>query len=261
MKVAFKSLGLIAITVAAVGCAPNASQVKKVLEENPSILFSAIEKDPEGFMMTIQKAQAAARAKMQENAEKEEMARQEAEAKHPLKPKLSPDRASKGSKTAPITIVEYSDFQCPFCGQGYATLQEVLEAYPGKIHFVFKNLPLTSMHPMAMPAAKRFEAIAMQSPALAYKFHNEVFENQETLNDKGEKFLDSVAKKIGANVARMKKDMESDKVRERIQDDMREAQSFGIQGTPGFVINGVSLRGAYPFPAFKEIIDKQLAKK
>ncbi|MGZ6265262.1 MAG: DsbA family protein, partial [Bdellovibrionota bacterium] len=130
----------------------------------------------------------------------------------------------------------------------------------GKVEFMFKNLPLP-MHPMSMPAAKRFEAIALQSPEKAYKYHNEVFANQRELNAKGEKFLDEVAKKVGANVAQMKKDMDGEKVKARIQADMQEAEKFGISGTPGFIVQGVSIRGAYPFETFKGIIDKKLAEK
>lgn len=248
------------VSILLAGCASE-SQIRGVLEKHPDLVFNAIEKNPDKFMEVAQKASQAAQVKMQEEAEKEEEARKAHEAANPLKPVITPDRAAQGSPSAPIQIVEYSDFQCPYCGRGYSTLEQVLKAYPGKIHFVFKNLPLTQLHPMAMPAAKRFEAIALQSAEKAYKYHDEVFQNQEKLNEEGEKFLDAAAKKAGANLARMKKDMESKKVKDRIEADVKEAESFGISGTPGFIINGQSLRGAYPFPAFKQIIDKQLAEK
>jgi protein-disulfide isomerase len=208
----------------------------------------------------VQKANMIAQHKMQEDQEKEEQARIENEMKNPLKPEWTAGKATEGTKGAPIKIVEYSDFQCPYCRRGYATLREVMKAYPGKIEFMFKDLPLP-MHPMSMPAAKRFEAIALQDPAKAYKYHNEVFENQDKLNSHGEKFLDEVAKKVGANVAQMHKDMNGDKVKQRIEADMAEAEKFGISGTPGFIVNGVSIRGAYPFETFKGIIDKKLAEK
>ncbi len=239
------------------GCASE-SQIRSAIEKNPDILFNAIEKNPDKFMEVVQKASMVAQRRQQENQEKEEQARIAEEQKHPLKPDWSGDRATEGS--GPINIVEYSDFQCPYCGKGYQVVQEVLKAYPGKVHFMFKNLPLP-MHPLAMPAAKRFEAIALQDPAKAYKFHNEVFQNQHKLSSDGEKFLDSVAAKVGADVARMKKDMNSPKVKARIDADMAEAEKFGISGTPGFIVEGVSIRGAYPFETFKGIIDKKLAEK
>ncbi len=247
------------LALALAGCTSE-SQIKSVLEKNPDILFSAIEKNPDKFMEVVQKASMAAQRKQQEDQEKEERERVENEMKNPLTPEWADGRATIGSKDAPIQIVEYSDFQCPFCSRGYATLKQVLKAYPGKIRFMFKNLPLP-MHPLAMPAAQRFEAIALQDVNKAYKFHDTIFENQQKMNAGGEKYLDSIAAKVGANVAQMKKDMEGDKGKERIEADMKEAEKYGISGTPGFIVNGVSVRGAYPFGHFKDIIDKKLAAK
>jgi protein-disulfide isomerase len=259
MKSAIQKFCIGVLVLGLGGCASESS-IRSALEKNPDILFSVIEKNPEKFMEVVQKANMIAQRKMQEDQEKEEQARIENELKNPLKPEWTSGRATEGVKGAPIQIVEYSDFQCPFCGKGFLTLQEVLKNYNGKVEFMFKNLPLP-MHPMSMPAAKRFEAIALQDPAKAYKYHNMVFENQRKLGAEGEKFLDEVAKKVGANVAQMKKDMDGPKVKARIDADMAEAEKFGISGTPGFIVNGVSIRGAYPFDTFKSIIDKKLAAK
>jgi protein-disulfide isomerase len=258
MKAAMHKIVLGMMVLGMAGCASE-SQIRSLLEKNPDILFNAIEKNPEKFMDVVQKANMVAQHKQKEDQEKEEASRVENEMKNPLKPAWDASRATEGPKGAPIKIIEYSDFQCPYCGQGYQTLVEVLKNYNGKVEFMFKNLPLP-MHPMSMPAAKRFEAIALQDPVKAYKYHDEVFQNQKTLNGKGEKFLDEVAKKVGANVAQMKKDMEGDKVKARIEADMKEAEGFGISGTPGFIVQGVSIRGAYPFDTFKTIIDKKLAE-
>src|SRR5690606_14951673 len=130
--------------------------------------------------------------------------------------------------------------------------------YGDKLAVVFKHLPL-SFHPMAMPAAQRFEAIALQSPKLAWKFHDEVFGNQGRLGKEGEKFLDETARKVGANMSRMKSDMNSDKVKQIIAADMQEAASLGIRGTPGFLINGVVVHGALPASQFEDIIAKRPA--
>lgn len=257
MKAAMQKISLAVAGLALASCASE-SQIRSLLEKNPEIIFSAIEKNPDKFMEVVQKASMAAQRKQQENMEKEEQARVENEMKNPLQPAWPADRAVEGPADAPIKIVEYSDFQCPFCAKGFNVLKEVLKAYPGKVQFMFKNLPLP-MHPMAMPAAKRFEAIALQSPAKAYKFHDEIFQNQGKLSSDGEKFLDAAAAKVGANIAQMKKDMNGEKVKARIDADMAEAEKFGISGTPGFIVNGVSIRGAYPAETFKGIINKQLA--
>ena len=111
---------------------------------------------------------------------------------------------------------------------------------------------------MAEPAAQYYEAVALQSHDKAEKFHDIVFENQSELKSGKEKYLDSVVKKIGANLSKVKKDMESSIVKERIAADMAEAKKFDFSGTPGFLINGVSLKGAYPFDEFKKVIDRHL---
>ncbi|MGZ5280299.1 MAG: DsbA family protein, partial [Pseudobdellovibrionaceae bacterium] len=141
--------------------------------------------------------------------------------------------------------------------RGYQTINEVKKAYPDQVRFVFKHLPL-DFHPLAMPAAKYFEAMARQSTEKAYKFHDLVFENQAELNSKKEAFLKDSAKKAGADMKKLEKDLTDPTLVERINKDMAEAQKFGISGTPGFIINGVSLKGAYPFPEFKTIIDRHL---
>jgi protein-disulfide isomerase len=107
-----------------------------------------------------------------------------------------------------------------------------------------------------MPAAKRFEAIALQSSEKAFKFHDEVFQNQQKLQG-GEKYLDEVAKKVGADMARMQRDMESSAVRARIEADVEEAKKLEIRGTPGFVLNGVVVRGALPLAHFEQILEKR----
>lgn len=230
-----------------------------MLEDNPEILFSVIEKHPDKFMESVQKAARQAQQKAQESEMQNEQARMEEELKNPKQPEIGSDHAIYGNKSAPITIVEYSDFQCPYCQRGYNTMKEVFKKHGDKVRFVFKNLPLPN-HPMAMPAAKRFVAISMQSHEKAYKFHDMVFEKQERLNSDGEKFLDEAATKAGANIAKMKKDMASDKVDNLIKADTQEANKYGISGTPGFVVGGVSVKGAYPLETFDKIIEKLLKK-
>ena len=249
---------LATLAALSVGCAPSASKLKEMIEKDPSIVFGAIEKNPDKFLEVVNKAAKEAQAKSAQKAQDEETAKREEEFKNPLKPVIDEKRAFYGPADAKITIVEYSDFECPFCSRGFNTIQEVKKAYPGQIRFVFKHLPL-DFHPKARPAAEYFEAIAMQSSEKAYKFHDMIFENQDKLKSQGEAFMKEAAKKAGADMAKVAKDIKSEEVKKRIDADIAEAQSFGISGTPGFLINGVSLKGAYPFPEFKTIIDKHLA--
>ena len=243
------------------GCAPSAPQIKKVMEDNPDILYSVIQKDPRKFLEVVNEAAQKARAAEEQKFVEEEAKSREEEFKNPKKPELADDRAFNGTKEAPVTIVEYSDFQCPFCKRGHQTMEKVLKEYDGKVRVVFKNFPIERIHPLALPASKMYEAIALQDKAKAAKFKAMIFEKQDDLNKGGEKFIAEAAKKVGADVAKAKKDAEGDVVKKRIDADKAEAEKFGFSGTPGYLINGVSLKGAYPFEEFKSIIDKQLAQK
>ena len=239
-------------------CAPSAKQLKEAIEKDPSIVFVAIEKDPAKFIEVVNKAAQDAQKVAGERAQQDEKKSREEEFKNPLAPELQADRVIFGKKDAPVTIFEYSDFQCPYCSRGFQTIQQVRKEYGDKVRVIFKHLPL-DFHPLAMPAAKYFEAIAMQSHEKAEKFHDAIFSNQASMKDKGEKLLSETAKKLGVDMKKLEADIKSDKVSARIAADMEEAKKFNMSGTPGFVINGVSLRGAYPFPEFKSIIDQHLS--
>lgn len=245
-----------ALTLAS--CAPSAKQLKEAIEKDPSIVFVAIEKDPAKFIEIVNKAAQDAQKGQAEKAQEDEKKSRDEEFKNPLKPEIEEGRVVFGNKNAPITIVEYSDFQCPYCSRGFQTMQEVKKEYGDKVRIIFKHLPL-DFHPLAMPAAKYFEAIAKQSPEKAEKFHDTVFSNQGMLKDKGEAYFKEVAKKVGADLKKVETDIKDESIAKKIEKDMEEARKFNMSGTPGFIINGVSLRGAYPFPEFKKIIDQHLA--
>ncbi len=260
MKNSFLSVstGLIALGFLFAGCTPSSKQLKEAIEKDPTIVFSAIEKDPEGFFKVVMQAQKQAQEGGAQKQAQEEQKKRDEEFNNPLKPEIEANRAVKGNKDAPITVVEYSDFECPFCKRGAENVKKVLDMYPNQIRFVYKHLPL-DFHPKAMPAAKYFEAVVRQSHEKAYKFHDYVFENQEALKKDGEKFLKDAAKKVGANLSQLDKDLKDPKLMDRITADMEEAKKFNFSGTPGYLVNGVSIRGAFPPEEFKVIIDRHLA--
>jgi protein-disulfide isomerase len=241
-------------------CAPSAPQLKKVMEENPDILYAVIQKDPKKFLDVVQEAANKARQQAEQDMVDAESKAREEEFKNPKKPAIADDRAFTGAKDAAVTIVEYSDFQCPFCRRGHLTTEDIIKAYPGKVKIVFKNFPIERIHPQARGASEMYEAIALQDIAKANKFKSLVFENQEQLAG-GEKFVDEMAKKAGADVKKAKADMKSEVVQKRLEADRSEAEQFGFSGTPGYLVNGVSLKGAYPLDEFKKIIDRHLAGK
>lgn len=249
-----KIVGLLALSISLFGCS---AAIEKTIEQNPDIVFNVIKKNPKKFIEVVNEAARGAQEDSRRDEEKAEETRIEEEFKSPKQPKVEENRVVFGPKEAPITIIEYSDFECPYCSRGHENLREVKKMYGDKVKIVYKHLPL-DFHPLAMPAAKYFEAFAMQLPDKAEKFHDEIFTNQSTFKSEKEKFLKDTAKKLGANMAKLAKDLESEAVKARIAADMEEARQFGFSGTPGFLINGVSLKGAYPPPYFQKIIDRHL---
>ena len=166
------------------------------------------------------------------------------------------DSAAKGPKDAAVTIVEWSDFQCPFCSQAKDLVHQLIDAYPKDVRFVFKNYPLP-FHPNAMPAAKA--AVAAGKQGKFFEMHDKLFENQRALAP--EKY-EEWAKELGLNLEQFKKDMESPETAAAVTKDMKEAGDVGVRGTPSFFINGKQPAGR-SFELYKSVIDEEIknAKK
>lgn len=158
----------------------------------------------------------------------------------------------KGPANAKITIIEFSDFQCPFCKRGKDTMEEVSKKYPNDVKLVFKQLPL-AFHDKAEPAARASLSAGKQGKF--WEMHDALFDNQAQLS--AEFFVDQ-AKKLGLDVEKFKKDMDAADVTEQIKKDKELADKHGISGTPGFFVNGVAVRGAYPLAHFDSIIQRWL---
>jgi protein-disulfide isomerase len=260
-----KSKSLVAIIsfgVIVASCQTQSSfedKLSKTLKEKPELIINVIEENPSLFMTAIQNAAKSAQADLAKKRQLDEANKLEAAFNKPLKPMIRKDETFRGDANAPITLVEYSDFECPFCSRGFATVKDLLAKYKGQIRFVYKHLPL-SFHPQAMISAQYYEALRLQSGSLAIKFHDAIFDNQGKLKN-GEKFLKKISKDIGADMKRLAKDINSEKVKLRIKEDMDEAKKFGMQGTPGFIIQGIPVKGAYPTAYFENIINKLKEKK
>ena len=121
-----------------------------------------------------------------------------------------------------------------------------------ELMLVFKHLPL-SFHQNALISAKYYEAISIQSPEKAFKFHSEVFKNQTKIKS-GEAYLRTVAKKLDIDLVKLNQDIRSAAITVKIDEDKKEAAKFNFQGTPGYLLNGIPIKGAYPASYFEEII-------
>jgi len=168
---------------------------------------------------------------------------------------LSVDGApTQGPAEAKVTIVEFGDFQCPFCGRVNGTLRQVREEYGDDVRIVFKHLPLR-IHPQAPGAHAAAEAAHRQGKF--WEMHDKIFENPRDLS---EERYEAYAAELGLDVERFKKDSASEEVKKRVEADQREAEKLGVTGTPAFFINGKYLSGAQPFSVFKERVDAELGR-
>ena len=195
-----------------------------------------------------QKAQAAAQAyydKLKAEAKVEILLapyrapRQNVEAKGP----------SRGPANAPITIVEFSDFECPYCGRGEETVAEVVRVYGDKVRVVYRDLPLP-MHTNAPKAAEAAHCAGEQGKY--WEMHAKLFANQRALEIPA---LKGYAKDLKLDQAKFDKCLDSGATAALVEEGRKAGTELGITGTPAFFVNGVMISGAQPFDAFKEIID------
>jgi protein-disulfide isomerase len=161
---------------------------------------------------------------------------------------------ARGPADAPITIVEFSDYQCPFCRRWHDEVsKDLFEAYPGKIRLVYRNLPLTSIHPDAFPAAEA--ALCAGDQDAYWQFHDKLFASELLGNAVYLQYAQDLKLDTTAFEACLK-----DKTHQAaIQADSDFAMNLGVRSTPTFFVNGLAIVGAQPLDVFKQVIDKELA--
>src|SRR5579862_9716791 len=164
-----------------------------------------------------------------------------------------------GKRDAPVTVVVYSDFQCPFCSRVEPTIDQVRTTYgPDKVRMVWKNNPLP-FHQNAKPAAEAAQGVfAMAGNDAFWKFHDTAFKNQSALNE--DSFVKWAQDAGVKDAAGFKAGLASHKWADKIEKDLNDGKSAGVQGTPSFFVNGVFINGAQPFDAFKKTIDQEMDK-
>ncbi|HET6413406.1 MAG TPA: thioredoxin domain-containing protein [Anaeromyxobacter sp.] len=167
---------------------------------------------------------------------------------------LRGDDPVRGNVRAPVTVVLFSDFQCPFCGRIEPTLVEVQKAYGDKVKLVWKHQPLP-MHPQAEPAAVAAEAAREQGKF--WEMHDKLFQNQQALSPQ---VYAQFAKEIGLDMQKFEASLQSGRGKARIQEDEAVAGRIGVNGTPTLFVNGERVVGAVPFDTIKAVIDRQLAR-
>jgi protein-disulfide isomerase len=167
----------------------------------------------------------------------------------------SNDDPSWGPDDASVVIVEFTDFQCPFCARhSQQTLPSIKEAYGEKVRYILRDFPITGIHQFAQKAAEAGQCAHEQG--LFWEYHDLLFANQEALTVDD---LKRYAEQVGADTGEFNDCLDSGKNQREVLQDLQDGQSAGVSGTPGFLVNGVLVSGAQPFEAFQQVIDQLLA--
>jgi protein-disulfide isomerase len=161
----------------------------------------------------------------------------------------------RGAAGAPVTLVEFSDFHCPFCKRAQATLKQILERYPGKVRHAYRDFPIDSLHPQARRAAEA--ARCAQDQGKFWDYHDVLFASppQAAADD-----LRRYAERVGLDVPTFERCVSAGTHSQSVQRDVDEGSRLGLNGTPAFFINGRALQGAQPLDAFVRVIEEELSR-
>ena len=161
---------------------------------------------------------------------------------------------SRGPTNAPVTIVEFSDFQCPYCGREYPVIERLMKEYDGKLRLVFRHYPL-DFHPFAQKAAEA--GACAQDQGKFWELHDKMFSNQGKLAVAD---LKGYAKTLGMDATKFDKCLDSGEKKALVDDDLKAGSAAGVNGTPAFFINGIFINGAQPYEHMKQAVDRELRK-
>lgn len=226
-------------------------QIVEAIRENPRIVLDAMRESSVDMLEIVEQG-----IDQREKLKRE--ATLAAEIKNPYQPRVWAERPTLGNSAAPVTIVEYTDFLCPYCSKGAKVVSKLVTEQPEKYRLVFKHLP---MHKNSRELALVFEAVAQFDKTKAFKFHDLAFERQKQLyEDKEGVILGEILEEIGVNPDQLQKSLNDPKLQEFLLADGKEAEEFRINATPTFLINGVSVRGYLPADKFEGMVNMIMEK-
>jgi len=162
----------------------------------------------------------------------------------------------RGDILAPVTIIEFSDFQCPYCSRFHDTMKEVVAAYPTQVKWVYKHFPLDSIHPVAREASEASECAGEQGKF--WEYADRLYEDQSKISSS---FLKELSVELGLNTAQFDDCLDNGKYADRVEKDYQDGLAGGVSGTPGGFINGEVLGGAVPFATLQGKIDTILSEE
>ena len=226
--------------------------VRKVLSEHPELILDILKENSETVLEIAQQGNILRKRKAM-------LAQWEQDAKTPKAIDLR-DRAFRGVHTAPVTIVSYSDFTCPYCRQAEYVIMQLLKKYQGKLRVTFKALP-KDKDSYSLAAAQYATAAFNLDPVKGWEFFDALFDGITLFERDTDTFLKDTAARLGYDLKKLKNEAGSVAVQERLDADRQEADRLGISGTPYFLVNDLLVRGAVSKDLFEEAVDKALALK
>jgi protein-disulfide isomerase len=164
------------------------------------------------------------------------------------------DSPSQGPSSAKVTVIEFGDYECPYCGEEEPVVTQMLQDYAGRIRFVFKEFPLSSIHPYAELAAEA--ALAANAQGKFWPYHDTLYANQSAL---AEGNLEDYASTLGLDTTTFDMALAQHTYAPAVAADVTEGMSVGVEGTPTFFVNGVIVVGAVPYSELTSVIDRELA--
>lgn len=207
-------------------------QVLNIIRRNPSIIREALQVEEQ----QKQQKQEAVKQQFQQEIQKNPAS-------------VIGHSPTKGAPNQKRLLIEFADFQCPYCAEAHKILKQFMEHHQGQVTLVYKHYPLTSIHPEAIAAAKA--AWAAQQQGKFWQYHDLLFERQSEL---GEKLYLELAQQLGLDLTQFNQHRNSPEFAKVLDQDQQMADTLGIQGTPFFFINGETLSGAVPLPNLEQLV-------
>jgi len=209
-------------------------KVLQVLRDNPQVLMETLQ----SYQQEQQQGMRQARRSFLEKMSKEPAS-------------IIGNSPTKGSAKQDIVLLEFSDFQCPFCRRAYETVKQFMEKHQNRVTLVYKHLPLASIHPQAVPAAQA--SWAAQQQGKFWEYHDRLFENQDRL---GEELYKQIATELGLDMDAWNRDRNSEAAQQAIQKDLQLAQRLGLNRTPFFFLNEQALSGAIELSELEQALQR-----
>lgn len=212
------------------------AQVLQVIRDNPEVLVESVQ--------NYQRQQ----QQQQEDQQQQAVSQVGQQLRTNPEPIIG-DSPQRGSQDKRLVLLEFSDFQCPFCARAHTTVQRFMDAYGQDVTLVYKHLPLSTIHPQALPAAKAAWAAYQQGKF--WEFHNALFSNQKRL---GDEFYLETAEKLQLDINQFNRDRNSRAADNAITADLQLAEQLGLGGTPFFLLNDIPISGARPLQDFENAL-------